>query len=131
MTQTINGAIRLGSETAKGGFRNEDDIILKFNNWKTDIDSKKWLNIMGYKLNEIESVTAVKVSGQKTDINARWVLKPMNVVLNYFGGGKVEVSPKGSIYIGKITVQRKGGDGGRPTANMLQFKINPAELFDI
>ncbi len=25
-------------------------------------------------------------------------------------------------------MQRKGGDGGRPTANMLQFKINPAEI---
>lgn len=27
-------------------------------------------------------------------------------------------------------MQRKGGDGGRNTANMLQFKLNPAELFD-
>ena len=26
-----------GSETAKGGFRNEDDVIDKFNNWKNDI----------------------------------------------------------------------------------------------
>ncbi len=30
-----------------------------------------------------------------------------------------------------VTQKRKGGDGGRNTANMLQFKINPAELFDI
>jgi hypothetical protein len=28
-------------------------------------------------------------------------------------------------------MQRKGGDGGRETAKMLQFKINPAELFDM
>lgn len=28
-------------------------------------------------------------------------------------------------------MQRKGGDGGRKTAQMLQFKINPAELFDV
>jgi len=27
-------------------------------------------------------------------------------------------------------MQRKGGDGGRHTANMLQFKLNPAELFE-
>jgi hypothetical protein len=27
-------------------------------------------------------------------------------------------------------VQRKGGDGGRETAKMLQFKINPALLFE-
>jgi hypothetical protein len=27
-------------------------------------------------------------------------------------------------------MQRKGGDNGRDTAKMLQFKINPVELFD-
>lgn len=31
--------------------------------------------------------------------------------------------------IGRITMQRKGGDNGRKTAQMLQFKINPAALF--
>jgi hypothetical protein len=29
-----------------------------------------------------------------------------------------------------MDMQRKGGDGGRKTAQMLQFKINPAELFE-
>ena len=29
-----------------------------------------------------------------------------------------------------ITMQRKGGDNGRETAKMLQFKINPVQLFD-
>ena len=66
---------------------------------------------------------------QKTENQARWILKPMNYCLNFFGNGKVFISPKGTFKIGKITMQRKGGDGGRPTANMLQFKINPAELF--
>jgi len=41
----------------------------------------------------------------------------------------VRISPQGSLYIGKITMQRKGGDGGRPTANMLQFKMKPNDLF--
>jgi len=27
-----------------------------------------------------------------------------------------------------VTMQRKGGDGGRDTAKMLQFKINPCEI---
>ncbi|PIP30525.1 type II restriction endonuclease, partial [bacterium (Candidatus Howlettbacteria) CG23_combo_of_CG06-09_8_20_14_all_37_9] len=27
-------------------------------------------------------------------------------------------------------MQRKGGDGGRESAKMLQFKINPVELFE-
>ncbi|WP_078214738.1 hypothetical protein [Bacillus mycoides] len=34
----------------------------------------------------------------------------------------------GSLRIGRITIQRKGGDAGRETARMLQFKINPALL---
>ena len=41
------------------------------------------------------------------------------------------MTKQGNFRIAKIGMQRKGGDGGRPTANMLQFKINPAELFDI
>ena len=67
---------------------------------------------------------------QKVAQNARWVLKPMNYCLNYFGNGEVEITNRGNFHIGRITMQRKGGDGGRESANMLQFKINPAELFD-
>lgn len=67
---------------------------------------------------------------QRINKNARWVLKPMNFCMNYFGNGEIIITNRGSFRIGKITMQRKGGDGGRNTANMLQFKINPAELFD-
>jgi hypothetical protein len=39
----------LGSQTAKNGFLNEDDdIVIKFNNWKNDEDTRKWLLIMEY-----------------------------------------------------------------------------------
>lgn len=68
---------------------------------------------------------------QKTDKNARWILKPINVCLNFFGNGCIEITPRGNFKIGHITMQRKGGDNGRDTAKMLQFKINPTELFDI
>ena len=68
---------------------------------------------------------------QKADKNARWILKPINVCLNFFGNGNIEITPRGNFKIGRITMQRKGGDNGRDTAKMLQFKINPAELFDI
>jgi len=69
---------------------------------------------------------------QKVKSNARWILKNINEVINYyFGDGEVKISPRGSINIGKVLMQRKGGDRGRPTANMLQFKINPIELFEI
>ncbi len=69
---------------------------------------------------------------QKVNKKTKWVLKNINIVIqHYFNDGKVLISPRGSILIGKITVQRKGGDAGRNTANMLQFKLNPAELFNI
>ncbi|MBN2016098.1 type II restriction endonuclease [Candidatus Dojkabacteria bacterium] len=245
-------AIKLGSQTAKKGFKNERDIAKKFNNWENDEDAKKWLSIMKYDLNKIEKVVAIVLSNQyKSDIQVKvsvylkeaisaenisiklvsnpkgynqvdkrwvdkyagmwnmpkqirkllkhftgevtpyktkirdkrrmfldeftdeeqqkirrffmkkkllivgdilkgrgrlsaewmmvalrinrkvtWTLKPINLVLNIFGNGKVEITKKGSLKIGKITMQRKGGDGGRKTAQMLQFKINPVELFD-
>lgn len=66
----------------------------------------------------------------KVDDSARWVLKPINYCLNFFGNGDVKITKRGSVKIGRITMQRKGGDGGRKTAQMLQFKINPAELFE-
>ena len=47
-----------------------------------------------------------------------------------FGDGDVEITKAGNLKIGRITMQRKGGDNGRDTANMLQFKINPVQLFD-
>ncbi len=242
----------LGSLAAKAGFRNEDDVVVKFNNWKNDIDAQKWLEIMDYSLEEIENVKAIKLFGFKTDVqiqvviklktaidiqnlqiklvsnkagynqidkrwvdqyiimwdipesiaimlkkytgeindfdkdnrdkkrkfayefsiddqnllinwiksnqslivsdilrgqgkfaaewmlivkrdneNTRWILKSMNFCLNFFGNGEVSITKRGNIKIAKITVQRKGGDGGRKTANMLQFKINPAELFNL
>lgn len=67
---------------------------------------------------------------QKIDNEARWVLKPINYCLNFFGNGEIVITQRGNFRIGKITMQRKGGDNGRKTANMLQFKLNPAELFD-
>ena len=244
--------IQKGSQTAKDGFKNEKDIVEKFNDWKNDNEAKIWLKIMGYDLTEIEFVKAIIISGYKTDVqvqvtiklkkaidvenlqvklvsnpkgfnqidkrwvdkyvemwsipknvttilkkytgelsptikspkdprrtfingfskpnqnllikwiednktlivndilkgrgkfsaewmlvaqkierDARWVLKPINVVINHFGNGKVRITKQGNLKIGNITMQRKGGDGGRETAKMLQFKINPAELFDI
>jgi hypothetical protein len=65
------------------------------------------------------------------DEEIKWALKPINFVLNHFGNGYVEITSRGSFKIGRITMQRKGGDGGRETANMLQFKINPCEILDI
>jgi hypothetical protein len=44
--------VQLGSQTAKNGFRNEDEIRDKFNAWKTDADAQGWLAAMKYKLSD-------------------------------------------------------------------------------
>ena len=238
----------LGSQTARNGFKNEDEIRDKFNAWKTDQDAKAWLEIMGFKLPYILNVTAVKPHGEKSDVDVTvetrsgkrtegisiklvssrngfnqidkrwlshyvklwnmpaevadalklfvgeipptrpgraanrmflnelnavqqkavieffnshrqqvlhdlfrgdgphaatwfmvawkpgdktsWVLKRDDETMHFFGDGRIEITRGGNLKIGRITMQRKGGDGGRDTAKMLQFKINPALLFD-
>ncbi len=248
----MSHSIDKGSQIAKDGFKNEDEVVEKFNNWQTDSESQKWLETMDYDLKEIEFVEAFKLSGYKTDVqvqvriklknlidvenlqvklvsnpkgfnqidkrwidkyvemwsipleiveilkrytgenkptisspkdkrrmfanefteeeqtvalnwlennktliisdilrgrgkfaaewilvilkankNSLWTLKPMNIAVNHFSQGDVIITKRGNFTIGKITMQRKGGDGGRITANMLQFKVNPAELFEI
>ena len=245
--------IKRGSQTARGGFKNEKDVIERFNNWRQDEVAKKWLSAMNYEISDIEYVKASKVRGQyKADIQvairisiklksqedlqnlqvklvsnpqgfnqidkrwvdkyvelwnipedlvkilksftgevkptvknlrdsrrtllsemdqsdqnkvlqffednkilivsdllkgrgefsadwvlvilkvnkeSTWVLKSINEVMNIFGSGPIRITDQGSLKIGKIGMQRKGGDNGRETAKMLQFKINPVELF--
>lgn len=60
-----------GSEIAKRGFSNEQEVADKFNNWKNDTDAQEWLKIMMYSLDEITSVKAEKIGakGYKSDIN--------------------------------------------------------------
>lgn len=70
------------------------------------------------------TLVILKLNGE-----SKWVLKSINHVMNIFGQGDVRLTKEGSLKIGKIGMQRKGGDGGRHTASMLQFKINPVELF--
>ncbi|MDD4878211.1 MAG: type II restriction endonuclease [Candidatus Nanoarchaeia archaeon] len=64
----------------------------------------------------------------KTKSDTKWCLKTMREAIEIFSKGKVEFSKKGSLNIGKITMQRKGGDKGREPSKMLQFKINPLAL---
>lgn len=67
---------------------------------------------------------------KKKDENPEWIIRDINYVLNFYGDGEIEFTKQGSLKIGKITMQRKGGDGGRESAKMLQFKINPIEIFE-
>lgn len=56
-----------------------------------------------------------------------WVLKDINTVCNFYSQGEVKISPRGSLKIGRVTMQRKGGT---PDPTSLQFKINPLALFE-
>src|ERR1044071_1191610 len=60
-----------GSITAKNGFKNEDEIAAKFNNWKADSDAQNWLTAMGYSIRNVRSVTTTKPHGEKSDVEVR------------------------------------------------------------
>ena len=64
----------------------------------------------------------------KQNDTTTWILKDINTAMNFFGQGDVRVSPRGSLYIGRITMQRKGGT---PDPTKLQFKIKPCDLFKL
>lgn len=56
----------------------------------------------------------------------KWKLMEINQALNFLCQGDVRISPRGSLVIGRITMQRKGGT---PDPTSLQFKMNPLDLF--
>lgn len=248
-----------GSEIAKGGFQNEQEVVDKFNNWQNDMDAQSWLQQMMYNIEEIEMVHAEKIGqkGYKSDINVvirvnvkkkgqdklletveniqiklvsnnkgynqvekkkvaqykkiwhmpdkieellmlydgecppragsrdskrmfvdefldeerellrsylqkhlimiisdvirgrgrfaaewtlviqkieneyKWKLIAVNEAISIYAGDyTVKFTDKGNIRLGNITLQRKGGDNGADSANMLQFKANPLILFN-
>jgi hypothetical protein len=245
-----------GSEIAKGGFKNEQDVADKFNNWKNDKDAQEWLKIMMYDLDDVEYVRAEKIGqkGYKSDINVvirirvkkkqletieniqvklvssekkgfnqvekrkveqyvekwhitpeieellklydgelspragsrepnrmfvneftaeeqkilleffqkniimiisdvimgrgrfaaewtliiqsydakyNWKLMAVNEAISIYAGDcKAIFTKQGNVKLGNITLQRKGGDNGADSANMLQFKANPLILFN-
>ncbi len=66
------------------------------------------------------------VTRKNDDNTLDWILKDINYVVNFYAYGEVSVTLRGSLKIGRVTVQRKGGT---PDPTSLQFKINPLELF--
>ena len=61
MNNSQKKKIKLGSQTAKAGFRNEHTVADKFNNWEKDNEAQDWLNVMGYELSQIDSVYAGRI----------------------------------------------------------------------
>ena len=66
----------------------------------------------------------------KASDKPKWVIRSSSETIKFYSEGPVELTRSGNLKIGRITMQRKGGDNGRDTAKMLQFKINPVQLFD-
>lgn len=112
-------AQQLGSMTAKGGFLNEADICNKFQNYHDDSEAQIWLNIMGYTYKKINSLTAIQIPVR--------INKTKALTFGIDDDKDVILSPRGSLKIGRITMQRKGGT---PDPTSLQFKMNPLELFN-
>jgi len=71
------------------------------------------------------------VTFKSNNAPSRSTLRPMTEVIQHFSSGDVVITAGGNLRIGRVTMQRKGGDNGRSTANMLQFKIDPMELFEL
>lgn len=67
------------------------------------------------------------VTRKNSDTSVDWILKDINSVINFYAKGDVQLSPRGSLKIGRVTMQRKGGT---PDPTSLQFKINPLDLFE-
>lgn len=67
----------------------------------------------------------------KTEENSdfkEWKLVEINNAINFLCQGDVHITERGSLSIGKITMQRKGGT---PDPTSLQFKFHPLDLFEI
>ncbi len=55
---------------------------------------------------------------------------PIQRVIEYCMGD-ASITKSGNIRYGGLTIQRKGGDGGKKTAQMLQFKFSPKDIFEL
>lgn len=99
--------VERGSQTTKDGFKNEDDIDNKlFNNQKKDKEAQTWLKIMKYNLSEIEYVEAIKISGNKTDVQVQVTIKLKKAIDVDNLQVKLVSNPKGFNQIDKRWVDK-------------------------
>lgn len=66
----------------------------------------------------------------KTNVRKQMFFVKMSDVIEFFMKGKVSIRPRCTVidFGNGFTFQRKGGDGGKPSANQCQFKIVPTFL---
>ena len=55
----------------------------------------------------------------------------MDAVIRYYAEGPALITKTGNLRLGRITIQHTGVDAGKRTAQMLQFKFSPRDLFAI
>ncbi len=97
----------LGSQTAKDGFRNEGDIVNKFNDWKKDKDAQAWLILMKYILSEIEFVETVVITGhEKADVQVQVTIKLKKAIDVENLQVKLVSNPKGFNQIDKRWIDK-------------------------
>ena len=68
---------------------------------------------------------------ERLDAPPKSALVRMDDVVRHYAEGSTFITRKGNLRLGRITIQRKGGDAGKKTAQMLQFKFSPRDLFTI
>ena len=94
--------VKLGSKTAKDGFRNESFVIDEFNSWQTSDLSKNWLISMSYVIDEIESVKVSKIKGSfKADVQVLVEIKLKNLMDSQNIQVKLVSNPQGFNQIDK------------------------------
>lgn len=89
------------------------------------LHAANWMMVI-HRPNSVTRSVSEGAAGDKP----KWVIRSSADAIQFYGDGPVELTRSGNLKIGRITMQRKGGDNGRETAKMLQFKINPVQLFD-
>ena len=89
------------------------------------LHAANWMMVI-HRPNSVTRSVSEGAAGDKP----KWVIRSSADAIQFYGDGPVELTKSGNLKIGRITMQRKGGDNGRDTAKMLQFKINPVQLFD-
>lgn len=72
--------------------------------------------------------TWILVTHVLDDGSTEWTLQDMEDAVNIMSGD-FSTTSHGNIRVGDVTLQRKGGDNGRETAQKLQFKMRPLSLF--
>ncbi len=104
--------------------KNKDEIV-------SDLLAGDGLHAAGWMMviHRPKPVTRSASEGEVTD-KPKWIIRSSADAIKFYSDGPVELTKAGNLKIGRITLQRKGGDNGRETAKMLQFKINPVQLFD-